>query len=97
MLYRLQVSRLMGVKMQDNNVICLEHHDGWALFDFPESVSKRSTVHYGPKRDFLKELLDVAKAKHPKIRRGKYYIEALVGNICLLIGSRHVLQHAGMV
>ncbi|KAI1036488.1 hypothetical protein LB503_003447 [Fusarium chuoi] len=50
-----------------------KHHDGWALFDFPESVSKRSTVHYGPKRDFLKELLDVAKAKHPKIRRGTYF------------------------
>ncbi|KAH7210056.1 alpha-L-fucosidase-domain-containing protein [Fusarium oxysporum] len=50
-----------------------KHHDGWALFDFPESVSKRSTVHYGPKRDFVKELLDVAKAKHPKIRRGTYF------------------------
>ncbi|KAL4723082.1 hypothetical protein ACLX1H_010323 [Fusarium chlamydosporum] len=50
-----------------------KHHDGWALFDFPDTVSKRSTVHYGPKRDFLKELLDVAKANHPEIRRGTYF------------------------
>ncbi|KAG5753532.1 hypothetical protein H9Q70_003809 [Fusarium xylarioides] len=49
-----------------------KHHDGWALFDFPESVSKRSTVHYGPKRDFIKEILDAAKANHPEIRRGTY-------------------------
>lgn len=61
----------MEMKMQGNNVVCPEHHDGWALFDFPDSVSKRSTVHYGPKRDFLKELLDAAKANHPEIRRGK--------------------------
>ncbi|KAM0323248.1 hypothetical protein ACHAQA_008839 [Verticillium albo-atrum] len=50
-----------------------KHHDGWALFDFPETISKRSTVHYGPKRDFIKELFDTAKVEHPEIRRGTYF------------------------
>ena len=48
-----------------------EHHDGWSLFDQPEIISKRSTVHYGPKRDFIREILDTAKNEHPEIRRGK--------------------------
>lgn len=48
-----------------------EHHDGFALFDFPETISKRSSVHLGPKRDFIKELLDAAKSDFPSIRRGE--------------------------
>ncbi|KAH6695231.1 glycoside hydrolase superfamily [Plectosphaerella plurivora] len=50
-----------------------KHHDGWALFNQSETISRRSTVHYGPKRDFIKELMDVAKAEHPEIRRGTYF------------------------
>ncbi|KZV88775.1 putative alpha-L-fucosidase [Exidia glandulosa HHB12029] len=50
-----------------------KHHDGFALFNFPESISKRSSVHMGPKRDFIKELLDTAKSQFPDIHRGTYF------------------------
>lgn len=49
-----------------------EHHDGFALFNFPTSISTRSSVHLGPKRDFIKELLDTAKSSFPSIRRGVF-------------------------
>ncbi|KAF9776017.1 hypothetical protein IL306_005827 [Fusarium sp. DS 682] len=47
-----------------------KHHDGWALFNHSESISRRSTVHYGPKRDFIQAILDNAKSEYPNIRRG---------------------------
>ncbi|KAK3939346.1 alpha-L-fucosidase-domain-containing protein [Diplogelasinospora grovesii] len=50
-----------------------KHHDGFALFNFSASVSKRSSVHYGPKRDFIKELLSTAKTDYPHLRRGTYF------------------------
>lgn len=31
-----------------------KHHDGYALFDMPETVSKRNSVKQLPHRDFLK-------------------------------------------
>lgn len=48
-----------------------EHHDGYALFNFSESVSKRSSVHLGPKRDFIGELFAAGKEHQPHLRRGK--------------------------
>lgn len=48
----------------------LEHHDGFALFNFSTSTSKRSSIYYGPKRDFIGELLQAAKTYHPTMRRG---------------------------
>ncbi|KUL85952.1 hypothetical protein ZTR_06431 [Talaromyces verruculosus] len=50
-----------------------KHHDGFALFDFPTNISKRSSIHYGPKRDFIGELLATAKQHYPEIRRGTYF------------------------
>ncbi|KAH8878752.1 glycoside hydrolase [Thozetella sp. PMI_491] len=50
-----------------------KHHDGFALFNTPTNSSLRNSVHYGPKRDFVKELLDTAKASYPNIRRGTYF------------------------
>lgn len=50
-----------------------KHHDGFALFDFPSNISMRSSVHYGPKRDFIGELLIAAKTYQPHIRRGTYF------------------------
>ncbi|KAL5328045.1 hypothetical protein ACEPPN_005752 [Leptodophora sp. 'Broadleaf-Isolate-01'] len=50
-----------------------KHHDGFALFNFSTSISERSSVHYGPKRDFIGELLNAAKTYHPQIRRGTYF------------------------
>ena len=47
------------------------HHDGFCLFD-TKNVTKRSSVHLGPKRDFLSELFEAAKAEQPHIRRGTY-------------------------
>jgi alpha-L-fucosidase len=51
----------------------LEHHDGFALFDFPTNISMRSSIHYGPQRDFIGELLATAKQYYPEIRRGKLF------------------------
>ncbi|KIM93820.1 glycoside hydrolase family 29 protein [Oidiodendron maius Zn] len=47
-----------------------KHHDGFALFDFPSSISNRSSVQYGPKRDFINEILTAAKTYQ---RRGTYF------------------------
>lgn len=35
-------------------VLTTKHHDGYALFDMPETVSKRNSVKQVPHRDFLK-------------------------------------------
>ncbi|KAI0150801.1 glycoside hydrolase family 29 protein [Xylariaceae sp. FL1272] len=45
-------------------VITSKHHDGFALFDTGET-SNRSSLHYGPKRDLLKELFDAAATYQP--------------------------------
>ncbi|KAH8892358.1 glycoside hydrolase [Thozetella sp. PMI_491] len=36
-------------------------------------TSKRSSVHYGVKRDFIGELLSAVKASYPHLRRGTYF------------------------
>ncbi|KAG8807306.1 hypothetical protein FRC18_005636 [Serendipita sp. 400] len=53
-------------------VIVTKHHDGFALFD-TEDTTHRSSVHLGPKRDFLGELMSAAKEEHPDMKRGTYY------------------------
>ncbi|PVH97050.1 glycoside hydrolase family 29 protein [Periconia macrospinosa] len=50
-----------------------KHHEGFAIFDVPESTSLRSSIHLGPKRDFLAEIMTAAKTYHPDIRRGTYF------------------------
>jgi len=50
-----------------------KHHDGFALFNVSSDISTRTSVHYGPKRDFIKELLSAAKTYQPQIRRGTYF------------------------
>ncbi|KAH7383402.1 glycoside hydrolase superfamily [Cadophora sp. MPI-SDFR-AT-0126] len=50
-----------------------KHHDGFALFNVSSSVSRRTSVHLGPKRDLVKELLDAAKQYQPQLRRGTYF------------------------
>ena len=54
-------------------IACKEHHDGFSLFDFPETVSRRSSVHYGPKRDFIKDLFAASKKYQPHLRLGTYF------------------------
>ncbi|KAK2026054.1 alpha-L-fucosidase [Colletotrichum zoysiae] len=53
-------------------VITTKHHDGFALFD-TEETSNRSAIHYGPKRDLLKELFDAAETYQPSLKRGTYF------------------------
>jgi alpha-L-fucosidase len=65
------------------------HHDGFAIFD-TLNATKRSSVYLGPKRDFLDELFEAAKAEQPHIHRGTYvtyiflYIRSsLTPHLCL--------------
>ncbi|KAI0547752.1 glycoside hydrolase family 29 protein [Xylaria curta] len=53
-------------------VITSKHHDGFAIFDTGET-SNRSSLHYGPKRDLLRELFDAAATYQPHLRRGTYF------------------------
>ncbi|KAF5605990.1 alpha-L-fucosidase [Fusarium subglutinans] len=50
-----------------------KHHEGFALFDTSDKISKRSSMHYGPKRDLTGALLDAAAQYQPHIRRGTYF------------------------
>ncbi|KAF5374668.1 hypothetical protein D9615_009002 [Tricholomella constricta] len=53
-------------------VLVTKHHDGFALFD-TGNTTHRSSVHLGPKRDFLSELMITAKKEKPNLHRGTYY------------------------
>ncbi|PCD43014.1 hypothetical protein AU210_002116 [Fusarium oxysporum f. sp. radicis-cucumerinum] len=50
-----------------------KHHEGFALFNTSNTISKRSSMHYGPKRDLTGALLDAAAQYQPHIRRGTYF------------------------
>ncbi|KAG5818141.1 hypothetical protein H9Q74_010197 [Fusarium xylarioides] len=50
-----------------------KHHEGLALFNTSDAISKRSSMHYGPKRDLTGALLDAAARYQPQIRRGTYF------------------------
>ncbi|KAG6888215.1 hypothetical protein C0995_009750 [Termitomyces sp. Mi166 len=53
-------------------VLVTKHHDGFALFD-TGNTTHRSSIHLGPKRDFLSELFMTAKNEKPHLHRGTYY------------------------
>ncbi|KIO02569.1 glycoside hydrolase family 29 protein [Pisolithus tinctorius Marx 270] len=53
-------------------VFVTKHHDGYSLFDTKETTH-RGSVYLPPYRDFLKELMETAKAEKPHIHRGTYY------------------------
>lgn len=36
-------------------------------------VSQRSSVHFKPQRDFVKELIDVSRVSYPHLKRGLYF------------------------
>ena len=50
-----------------------KHHDGFALFDLPENVTKRTSVQLGPKRNLLQELFDGASEHQPHLHRATYF------------------------
>ena len=52
-------------------VFTAKHHDGFALWD--TALSQRSSVHLGPKRDLLRELLAAADQYAPELRQGLYF------------------------
>jgi alpha-L-fucosidase len=51
-------------------VLTTKHHDGFALFDTGSS-SDRNSVKLGPKRDFVKELMEAAEGRD--IKKGTYF------------------------
>lgn len=53
-------------------VFTSKHHDGFAMFD-SGNTTHRNAVHYGPKRDILRELFDAAKEYQPHLHRGTYF------------------------
>lgn len=53
-------------------VLTTKHHDGFALFD-AGNTTNRTSLHYGPKKDIVKELFDAAKTYHPMLKRGTYF------------------------
>ncbi|KAI9310463.1 glycoside hydrolase superfamily [Dichotomocladium elegans] len=52
-------------------VFTTKHHDGIALWN--TSVTGRSLAQLGPRRDFVRELMDMAEAEYPHLRRGVYF------------------------
>jgi alpha-L-fucosidase len=53
-------------------VFTTKHHDGYALFD-TKGTSDRNSLLLGPKRDFLRELMDAAAHQQPHLKRGTYF------------------------
>jgi len=50
-----------------------KHHDGYALFELPPSVSNRHSVALTPHRNLVKELFD-ARARHqPQLHQATYF------------------------
>ena len=52
-------------------VFTAKHHDGFCLWD--TALSQRSSVHLGPKRDLLRELLEAADRHAPELYQGIYF------------------------
>jgi alpha-L-fucosidase len=50
-----------------------KHHDGYAIFDLPESVTKRTSVALFPHRNLLQELFDASAKYQPHLHRATYF------------------------
>jgi alpha-L-fucosidase len=64
---------LFGASGAKYFVLVSKHHDGYALFDLPPTVSKRTSVQLQPHRNIVKELFDAALKYQPGLKRGTYY------------------------
>ncbi|KAF2179763.1 glycoside hydrolase family 29 protein [Zopfia rhizophila CBS 207.26] len=53
-------------------VVTTKHHDGFALFN-TGNTTNRSSLHYGPRRDIVKELFDASTRYQPSLYRGTYF------------------------
>jgi alpha-L-fucosidase len=65
--YRYEITDPLGLLLTHFN-----DADGFALWDTKET-SNRSALHYGPRRDVLRELFDAAATYHPNMKRGTYF------------------------
>ncbi|ORY19623.1 glycoside hydrolase superfamily [Clohesyomyces aquaticus] len=50
-----------------------KHHDGYAIFDLPENVTKRTSVAQHPHRNLLQELFDASDKYQPQLHKATYY------------------------
>ncbi|KAI1852699.1 hypothetical protein JX266_002240 [Neoarthrinium moseri] len=50
-----------------------KHHDGYAIFDLPENVTKRTSVAQYPHKDLLQMLFDAADQHQPHLHKATYY------------------------
>jgi alpha-L-fucosidase len=50
-----------------------KHHDGYAIFDLPANVTKRTSVALKPHRNLLQEIFDAAAKYQPHLHRATYY------------------------
>ncbi|KAF2251695.1 glycoside hydrolase family 29 protein [Trematosphaeria pertusa] len=50
-----------------------KHHDGYALFDLPTNVTKRTSVAQFPHRNLLQELFDAAAKYQPHLHKATYF------------------------
>ncbi|KAF2099507.1 glycoside hydrolase [Rhizodiscina lignyota] len=50
-----------------------KHHDGYAIFDIPENVTKRTSVQLFPHRNLLQELFDASKKYQPHLHHATYF------------------------
>lgn len=50
-----------------------KHHDGYAIFDLPANVTKRTSVAQFPHRNLLQEIFDAAAQYQPQLHRATYY------------------------
>ncbi|KAK5744937.1 hypothetical protein LTR17_001688 [Elasticomyces elasticus] len=50
-----------------------KHHDGYAIFDLPENVTKRTSVQQFPHRNLLQELFDAADKYQPGLHKATYF------------------------
>jgi alpha-L-fucosidase len=50
-----------------------KHHDGYAIFDIPANVTKRTSVAQFPHRNLLGELFNASKEFQPQLHRATYY------------------------
>lgn len=50
-----------------------KHHDGYAIFDLPANVSKRTSVAQYPHRNLLQELFDASEKYQPHLHKATYF------------------------
>lgn len=50
-----------------------KHHDGYAIFDVPENVTKRTSVAQFPHKNLLQMIFDAAEQYQPHLHRATYY------------------------